>query len=103
MHIEVFDIHALEGAIHIDISISFMAVSAICIDKTPSIRIKRDDMLMSDVAICVELSIHGSIIFSKCFAWIIWSLAQGAIYIGILKENISIYCLYCPRCKQKMG
>jgi len=33
MHIEGFNMHALEGAIHIDISISFVAVAAICIDK----------------------------------------------------------------------
>ena len=34
MHIEGFNMHALEGAIHIGRSISFVAVAAICIDKT---------------------------------------------------------------------
>jgi len=33
MHIEGFNMHALEGAIHIARSISFVAVAAICIDK----------------------------------------------------------------------
>ena len=34
MHIEGFNMHALEGAIHIARSISFVAIAAICIDKT---------------------------------------------------------------------
>ena len=34
MHIEGFNMQALEGAIHIARSISFVAVAAICIDKT---------------------------------------------------------------------
>ena len=34
MHIEGLNIHALEGAIHIVRSILFVAVAAICIDKT---------------------------------------------------------------------
>jgi len=36
MHIEGFNIHALEGAIHIARSISYVAVAAVCIfiDKT---------------------------------------------------------------------
>ena len=34
MYIEGFNMHALEGAIHIARSISFVAVAAICIDKT---------------------------------------------------------------------
>ena len=33
MHIEGFNMHAIEGAIHIDRSISSVAVAAICIDK----------------------------------------------------------------------
>ena len=32
MHIEGFSIYALEGALHIAISISFVAVAAICIE-----------------------------------------------------------------------
>ena len=32
MHIEGFNIHALEGAIHIARSTSFVAVAAVCID-----------------------------------------------------------------------
>ena len=51
-------------------------------EQYPSIRIEPD-----------ELSIHRSIILSICIAWTIWSVAQGAIYIGILKENISTYVL----------
>ena len=34
MHIEGFNMHAIEGAIHIARSISFVAVAAICIGKT---------------------------------------------------------------------
>ena len=33
MHIEGFNMHALEGAIHFDRSISFVAVAAMCFDK----------------------------------------------------------------------
>ena len=58
----------------------------------PSILIEPDDMLMIDVAIGVELSIYWSNVLSERIAWTIWSLSQGSIYIGILKENISIHC-----------
>ena len=34
MHVEGFNIHALVGAIYIALSISFVVVAVICIDKT---------------------------------------------------------------------
>ena len=49
MHIEGFNMHALEGAIHIAISISFVAVAAICIDNT--------NIFLTSPAICIVLTI----------------------------------------------
>ena len=48
MHVEGFNIHALEGAIHIARSISFVAVAAICIDKT--------NIYLMRLAICIVLT-----------------------------------------------
>ena len=52
MHIEGFNMHALEGAIHIARSISFVAVAAICIDET--------NIFLTSPAICIVLTIRWS-------------------------------------------
>ena len=57
MHIEGFNIHALEGAIHIAWSISFAAVAAICIDKT--------NIFLTSPAISIVLTIRWSMSNAK--------------------------------------
>ena len=52
MHIEGFNIHTLEGAIYIARSISFVAVAAICIDKT--------NVFLTSPVICIVLTIRWS-------------------------------------------
>ena len=54
MHIEGFNIHALEGTIHIARSISFVAIVAICIDKI-------NIFLTSPATICIVLTIRWSL------------------------------------------
>ena len=68
MLIEGFNKHALEGAIHIARSISFMASAAICIDKT--------NIFFMSPAICIVLTI--------C-----WSMSN-AIHIAVY--NIATMC-----------
>ena len=68
IHIEGFNIHALEGPIHIAISISFVAVAAICIDKT--------NIVLTSPAICIVLTIR-------------WSMSN-AIHIAVF--NIATVC-----------
>ena len=70
MHIEGFNIHALEGAIHIARSISFVAVAAIRIDKT--------NIFLTSPAICIVLTIP-------------WSMSKAI--------HISVYALV-ELCKQ---
>ena len=52
MHIEGFNIHALEGAIHIARSILFVAVAAIWIDKT--------NIFLTSTTICIVLTMRRS-------------------------------------------
>ena len=68
MHIEGFNMHALEGAIHIARSISFVAVAAIRIDKT--------NIFLTSPAICTVLTIR-------------WSM-PNAIHIAVY--NIATMC-----------
>ena len=70
LNIEGFNMHALEGEIHIGISISFVAAAAICIDKT-NIFLTR-----SPAIICIVLTIH-------------WSMSN-AIHIAVY--NIATMC-----------
>ena len=69
MHIEGFNIHALEGVIHIARSISFVAVATICIDKT--------NIVLPGRAICIVLTIR-------------WSMSN-AIHITVV-QNIATMC-----------
>ena len=50
MHIEGFNMHALEGAIHIARLISFVAVAAICFDEI--------NIFLASPAICIVLTIR---------------------------------------------
>ena len=50
IHIEGFNIHALQGAIHIARSILFVAVAAICIDKI--------NIFLTSPTICIVLTIR---------------------------------------------
>ena len=68
MHIEGFNLHALEGAINIARSISFVAVAAICIDNT--------NIFLTSPAICIVLTIR-------------WSMSN-AIHIAVC--NIATMC-----------
>ena len=74
MHIEGFNMHALEGAIHIAISISFVAVAAICIDKT--------NIFLTSRAICIVLTIR-------------WSMSN-AIHIAVynIATNVRVNAYY---------
>ena len=65
---EGFNMHALEGAIHIAISTSFVAVAAIFIDKT--------NIVLTSPAICIVLTIR-------------WSMSN-AIHIAVF--NIATVC-----------
>ena len=69
MHIiEGFNTHALEGAIYIARSISFVAVAAICIDKT--------NIFLTSPVICIVLTIR-------------WCMSN-AIHIAV--HNIATMC-----------
>ena len=69
MHIEGFNIHALEGVIHIARSISFVAVAAISIDKTK--------IFLKSPAICIVLTIR-------------WSMSNAIHIIAV--HNIATMC-----------
>ena len=94
MHIEGFNIQAREGAIHIARSISFVAVAAICIDKT--------NIFLTSPAICIVLTIHWSM--SKAIHIAVHNIATMCASMHITPINMSedpcaihiVYPVCCP-------
>ena len=94
MHVEGFNVHALEGAIHIARSISFVAVAVICIDKT--------NIFLTSPAICIVLTIRWSM--SKAIHIAVQYIAMLCASMHITPINMSedpcaihiVYSICCP-------
>ena len=87
MHFEGFNIHALEGAIYIARSISFVAIAAVCIGKT--------NIVLPSPAICIVLTIRRSMsnmyiaIYNTATMWASMHITPINI---IVFSNINTYC-----------
>ena len=88
MHIEGFNMHALEGAIHIAISISFVAVAAISIDKS--------NICLTSPAICIVLTIRWSM--SKAIHIAVHSIATLCASMHITPINMIVFNTFNTYC-----
>ena len=88
MHIEGFNMHALEEAINIARSISIVAVAAICIDKT--------NIFLTSPAICIVLTIRWSM--SNAIHIAVYNIATMCASMHITPINMIVFNTYSTYC-----
>ena len=88
MHIEGFNMHALEGAINIARSISIVAVAAICVDNT--------NIFLTSPAICIVLIICWSM--SNAIHIAVYNIATMSATMLITPINMIVFNTFNTYC-----